>query len=339
MRLGANKTRGGTAMKVRFFVLAFAGAALASLWMSIGSAQDGNYPSRLVRFIQPLGPGSPGDIVTRTIADAFAKSTGQSTVVENRVGANGIIGMDACAKAPPDGYTICVPSFAQMSVNPVLYNKLPYDPSHDHAPVILFAAITSSITVNAAVPVNSLQELIALAKSKPGALNWGSWGIGSFSHLYMAWLHDVTGTSFVHVPYKTLGQAVTGVVAGEVQVMVNTPAVAAPLVAAGKVKVLAIIGRERSPLLDVPTLKEAGFDPPLVSWVGVTVPAGTPKPIVQKLNSEFGKLLRDPDYVQRYLTPGSLAPLGSTPEEFAAFLKADRVTMEKLAESAHMPKQ
>lgn len=326
-------------MTVRLCAVALLGVALGGSLASNVTAQEGAYPSRLVRFIQPLGPGSPGDIVTRTIADALGKSIGQPTVVENRVGANGIIGMDACAKAPADGYTICVPSFAQMSVNPVLYKKLPYDPLHDLSPVILFAAITSAITVNASVPANSLQELIDLAKSRPGALNWGSWGLGSFSHLYMAWLQNVTGASFVHVPYKTLGQAVTGVVAGEVQVMVNTPAVAAPLVEAGKVKVLAVIGRERSPLLNVPTLQEAGFDLPLVSWVGVTVPASTPASVVQKLNSEFGKLLRDPAFVERSLKPGSLAPLGGTPAEFEEFLKRDRMTMEKLAEAAKIPKE
>ena len=226
-----------------------------------------------------------------------------------------------------------------MSANPVLYNKLPYDPLRDLAPVIQFAAITSAITVNASVPVNSLPEFVALAKSKPGELNWGSWGLGSFSHLYMAWLQNGTGTRFVHVPYKTLGQAVTGLVAGEVQAMVTTPSTAAPLAQAGKVRVLAIIGRDRSPLFDTPTLKEAGFELPLVSWVGVTVPAGTPKPIVQMLNAEFGKLLRDPAYVARHLVPSSLAPLGGTPEDFEAFLKADRVTMTKLAEAARIPKE
>jgi tripartite-type tricarboxylate transporter receptor subunit TctC len=329
-------------MKIRAGVVTFLASWLCLPWVAAASAQDAaqNYPSRLIRFIQPLGPGSPGDIVSRAIADALGRRFGQPVVVENRVGANGLIGMDACAKAAPDGYTVCVPSFAQMSVNPVLYSKLPYDPLKDVTPVILFAAITSAITVNASVPANSLQELVAMAKSKPGALNWGSWGLGSFSHLYMAWLENATGTSFVHVPYKTLGQAVTGVVAGEVEVMVNTPAVAAPLVEAGKVKALAIIGKERSPLLpNVPTLKEAGYDLPLISWVGVTVPTGTPAPIVRLLNDELNKLLADPAFVTRFLAPGSLAPLGGTPESFADFLKTDRATMEKLAASANIPRQ
>jgi tripartite-type tricarboxylate transporter receptor subunit TctC len=317
-------------------------ATCAACWLPIGgtpaSAQPAGetYPSRLIRFIQPLGPGSPGDIVSRAIADALGRDFGQPTVVENRVGANGILGMDACAKAPPDGYSICVPSFAQMSVNPLLYSKLPYDPLRDQAPVILFAAITSAITISASLGVSSLPELVALAKAKPGKLNWGSWGIGSFSHLYMAWLQSMTGTSFAHIPYKTLGQAVTAVAAGEVDVMVNTPSVAAPLVDAGKVKVLAVIGKERSPLLAAPTLTEAGFALPLVSWVGVTVPTGTPRPIVERLNAELCKLLADPAFVARYLTPNSVAPLGGSPDEFAAFLREDQKTMAQLAKSADM---
>jgi tripartite-type tricarboxylate transporter receptor subunit TctC len=317
-----------------------AGFILASGPLGPAQAQDSSYPSRLVRFIQPLGPGSPGDIVSRAIADAFGRATGQATIVENRVGANGILGTDACAKAPPDGYVLCVPSFAQISVNPILYNKLPYDPLRDLAPVIQFASITSAITVNASVPANSLRELIALAKAKPGVLNWGSWGVGSFSHLYMAWLQKAAGVSFVHVPYRTLGQAITGVIAGEVEVMVNTPAMAAPQAQAGKLKVLAIVGRERSPLLpEVPTLQEEGFDLPLVSWVGVTAPAQTPKAIIEKLNVEFSKLLKDSAFVSRNLTPGSLAPIGGSPEDFARFLLSDRRMMEQLAADAKIPKQ
>jgi len=317
--------------------------ALASVLLSTITgvkAEEAAYPSRLVRFIQPLGPGSPGDIVSRAIADAFSKTTGQPSIVENRVGANGIIGMDACAKAPADGYIVCVPSFAQISVNPVLYEKIPYDPLKDLTPVIQFANITSAITLNASVPANSLRELVALAKARPGVLNWGSWGVGSFSHLYMAWLQQREGVSFVHVPYRTLGQAVTGAVAGEVEVMVNTPAVAAPQVQAGKLKVLAIIGRERSPLLpDVPTLQEEGFDLPLVSWVGVMVPARTSHETVQKLNGLFSAMLKDSDFVGRNLIPQSLSAVGGSPEEFAAFLRSDRAMMENIAASAQIPKQ
>ncbi len=297
------------------------------------------YPSRLIRVIQPLGPGSPGDIVSRAIANSLTRTLGQPIVVENILGANGIIGMEACAKAVPDGYTICVPSFGQISVNPVFYKKLPYDPLRDLAPVILIGAINSSITVNASVPVNSLRELAELAKSKPGVLNWGSWGIGSFSHLYMAWFASVTGTSFTHVPYKSVGQAMTGLISGETQVMLNTPGAMQPFAKAGKVKVLAIVGKHRSPLINAPTLTEAGFDLPLTSWVGVTAPAGTPTYIIQRLNSEINKLLADPAFVEKSLAPSSMDPIGGTPDAFAAFLKADRAAVERVAKSIKLQQQ
>ncbi|MBI2319839.1 MAG: tripartite tricarboxylate transporter substrate binding protein [Betaproteobacteria bacterium] len=185
----------------------------AAFWPSAHSLAQG-YPSRLVRVIQPLGVGSPGDLVSRAIAQSLSQTLGQPVVVENRVGANGIIGMEGCAKAAPDGYTICVPSFSQVTMNPVIYSKLPYDPLRDLAPVINIGVINSSIVVNASVPVNTLRELFALAKTKPGALNWGSWGVGSFPHLYLAWMQHSTGTSFTHVPYKTIALAVGAVVAG-----------------------------------------------------------------------------------------------------------------------------
>ncbi|MBI2960839.1 MAG: tripartite tricarboxylate transporter substrate binding protein [Betaproteobacteria bacterium] len=307
----------------------------AAFWPSAHSLAQG-YPSRLVRVIQPLGVGSPGDLVSRAIAQSLSQTLGQPVVVENRVGANGIIGMEGCAKAAPDGYTICVPSFSQVTMNPVIYSKLPYDPLRDLAPVINIGVINSSIVVNASVPVNTLRELFALAKTKPGALNWGSWGVGSFPHLYLAWMQHSTGTSFTHVPYKTIALAVGAVVAGEVQVLLNTPGLVAPQVKAGKVKVLAVIGRKRSPLLDAPTLEEAGFELPITSWVGVTAPAGTPKDIVQRLNAEIAALLADPKFVERVLAPMSVDPIGGSPEEFAAFLRKDREIAEKVAKLARL---
>jgi tripartite-type tricarboxylate transporter receptor subunit TctC len=295
------------------------------------------YPSRTIKIIQPLGPGSPGDIVSRAIAKSLGEVFKQAIIVENKVGANGIIGMDACAKALPDGYTICVPSFSQITTNPVLYAKLPYDPSRDLAPVILIGDINSSFVVNEAVPVNSVRELAELGKAQPGKLNWGSWGIGSFPHLYMAWLQSVTGASFIHVPYKTIGQAVQGLVSDEVQVLLNTPGIMGPLAKAGKVKILAVVARHRSPLLpDVPTLEEAGFELPLTSWVGVTVPTGTPKQIIQRLNSEIGKLLADPKFVARILTPMSISPIGGSPDDFSAVMKRDRAITEKVAKAANI---
>ena len=323
---------------MRAWLVAAALAAVVAGAMDPAWAES--YPSRLVRFIQPLGPGSPGDILSRAMADRLARVFGQPTVVENKVGVNGLIGMTDCARAAPDGYTVCVPSFAQMSVNPVLYAKMPYDTQRDLAPVILVGAITSCVIVNVDLPVTTLNELEALGKAKPGTLDWGSWGIGSFSHLTLAWLASHAATTFVHIPYKTLGQALAAVAAGEVKVMVTTPAAAKPLADAGHIRVIGIIGRARSPLMpEVPTLKELGYDFPLLSWVGVTVPTGTPPEAVGRLNGEINKLVADPDFVARYMTPSSLAPLGGTPERFATFLATERATVEKLAADANIPRE
>lgn len=314
------------------------GALISLGFFSIAvSAQS--WPARPIQLMQPLGVGSPGDIVSRAIAQSLSQSFGQPMVVENKVGANGILGMEACARAPADGYTVCVPSFSQMTMNPVLYSKLPYDPLKDFAPVVLIGAINSSIVVHVSVPVNSVRELIDYAKTRPGALNWGSWGVGSFPHLYMAWLQSVSATSYTHVPYKSIGQAVGAVAAGEVQVLLNTPGLMAPLVKAGKIRALAVVGHRRSPHMDVPTLKEAGFEPPIISWVGVTLPVGTPREVVMRYNGEINKLLADTKFVERVLWPVSIDAVGGTPEEFAAFLKKDRELTERVAKLAEIKRE
>jgi tripartite-type tricarboxylate transporter receptor subunit TctC len=294
-----------------------------------------DYPSRPIKIIQPLGIGTPADIFSRAIGQQLSEKFGQAVIVENKVGANGVIGMDACAKAPPDGYTICIPSFSQVSLNPVVYPNIPYEPLRDFSPVVFVGLITSSISVSSTLPVNNLKELIELAKAKPDTINWSSWGIGSFSHLYLAWLESTTGAKFKHIPYKTIDQALTATLAGETQVFMNTPGLVQPHVKSGKLKTLAIAGPKRTPLLpDVPTLKEQGFNAEFVSWIGVTVPVGTPKEIIQKLNIEMNKAIADPKFVEKVLTPVSVEAVGGTPEEFASFMKLDRELATKLAKIA-----
>jgi tripartite-type tricarboxylate transporter receptor subunit TctC len=293
-----------------------------------------DYPNRPIKIIQPLGVGTPADIFSRAIALQLSEKLGQPVIVENKVGANGLIGMDACAKAPPDGYTICVPSFSQVSLNPVIYPNITYEPLKDLAPVILVGLITSSISVNTSLPVNSIKELIELAKAKPDTINWSSWGVGSFSHLHLAWLESTTGAKFRHVPYKTIDQALTATLSGETQVFMTTPGLAQPHVKSGKLRALAIAGPKRSPLLDVPTLKEQGYNAEFVSWIGVTLPTGSPKEIIQKLNSEMNKSITDPKFVERVLSPISVEAIGGTPEEFGTFMKTDREVTAKLAKIA-----
>ena len=307
-------------MKILYSILVF-----LSLFSPLVLSND--YPNRPIKIIQPLGIGTPADIFSRAIAQQLSDKFGQPVIVENKVGANGLIGMDACAKAPSDGYTICVPSFSQVSLNPVIYPNITYEPLKDLSPIVLVGLITSSISVNSALPVNSMKELIELAKAKPDTINWSSWGVGSFSHLHMAWLESTTGAKFKHIPYKTIDQALTATLSGETQVFMNTPGLVQPHVKSGKLRPLAIAGPKRSPLLDVPTLKEQGFNADFVSWIGVTVPTGTPKDIIQKLNSEMNKSISDPKFVER---------VGGTPEEFSAFMKSDREVATRLAKIAKL---
>ena len=314
-------------MKILYAVLVY-----LSLFSSLAFSND--YPNRPIKIIQPLGIGTPADIFSRAIAQQLSDKFGQPVIVENKVGANGLIGMDACAKAPPDGYTICIPSFSQVSLNPVIYPNITYEPLKDLSAVFLVGLITSSISVNSTLPVNSMKELIELAKAKPDTIHWSSWGVGSFSHLHMAWLESTTGAKFKHIPYKTIDQALTATLSGETQVFMNTPGLVQAHVKSGKLRPLAIAGPKRSPLLDVPTLKEQGFNADFVSWIGVTVPASTPKDIIQKLNLEMNKSISDPKFVERVLTPISVEPVGGTPEEFSSFMKTDREVATRLAKIA-----
>jgi len=314
-------------MKIFYSVLVY-----LSLFSSLALSND--YPNRPIKIIQPLGIGTPADIFSRAIAQQLSDKFGQPVIVENKVGANGLIGMDACAKAPPDGYTICIPSFSQVSLNPVIYPNITYEPLKDLSAIVLVGLITSSISVNSSLPVNSMKELIELAKAKPDTIHWSSWGVGSFSHLHMAWLESTTGAKFKHIPYKTIDQALTATLSGETQVFMNTPGLVQAHVKSGKLRPLAIAGPKRSPLLDVPTLKEQGFNADFVSWIGVTVPSGTPKDIIQKLNSEMNKSILDPKFVERVLTPISVEPVGGTPEEFSSFMKTDREVATRLAKIA-----
>jgi tripartite-type tricarboxylate transporter receptor subunit TctC len=314
-------------MKILYAVLVY-----LSLFSSLAFSND--YPNRPIKIIQPLGIGTPADIFSRAIAQQLSDKFGQPVSVENKVGANGLIGMDACAKAPPDGYTICIPSFSQVSLNPVIYPNITYEPLKDLSAIVLVGLITSSISVNSTLPVNSMKELIELAKAKPDTIHWSSWGVGSFSHLHMAWLESTTGAKFKHIPYKTIDQALTATLSGETQVFMNTPGLVQAHVKSGKLRPLAIAGPKRSPLLDVPTLKEQGFNADFVSWIGVTVPAGTPKDIIQKLNLEMNKSISDPKFVERVLTPISVEPVGGTPEEFSSFMKTDREVATRLAKIA-----
>src|SRR6476659_5674456 len=285
-------------------------------------AQD-TWPSRPLRLILPFPPGGGTDILGRLIAERLSASLGQPVVVENRGGAGGNVGAEAAAHSAPDGYTILLVA-PTVAISPSLYSKLNYDPVKDLAPISLVATVPNVMITNPAVEAKNLQEFIELARSRPGAMNYGSGGAGTSNHLAGELFNIVTGTKLVHVPYKGVNLAMQGVLAGEIQlVFIGIPA-ALPHIKAGKLRALALVAPQRSPALpEVPTVAEAGLkDFEVTTWYGILAPAGTPRPIVSRLIAVLVKIMHTPDVKER-LAGMATDPLTSTPEEFAAYLKQE----------------
>ncbi|HJY79398.1 MAG TPA: tripartite tricarboxylate transporter substrate binding protein [Burkholderiales bacterium] len=295
---------------------------LCSLFVAAAGAQDA-YPSRPVKFILPFPPGGGTDILGRVIAERLSTSLGQPVVTENRGGAGGNVGAEAAAHSAPDGYTIVLVA-PSLAISPSLYSKLNYDPVKDLTPISLVATVPNVMITNPSVEAKNLQEFIALARSRPGAMNYGSGGAGTSNHLAGELFNIVTGAKLVHVPYKGVNLAMQGVLAGEIQlVFIGIPA-ALPHIKAGKLRALALVAPQRSPALpEVPTVAEAGLkDFEVTTWYGVMAPSGTPRPIITRLNGELVKIMHTPDVKER-LAAMATDPLTSTPEEFAAYLKQE----------------
>lgn len=288
------------------------------------------YPVRPIRFIVPFPPGGGTDTVARLISQPLAERLKQQIVIDNRGGANAIIGTDLGAKAPADGYTLvfCLP--ASVSTNPTLYRNLPYDPVRDFAPVIQLNAIAILLVSANALPVKSVAELIAYAKARPGQLNFASSGNGSAGHLGMELFNTTTGIRMVHVPYKGGAPALTDTISGQMHLMAGPMISALPHVKAGRVRGLAIMAAQRvKGLPGVEAIGETlpGFDASI--WHGVLVPRGTPTAIVQRLNRELNDVLRLPEVANRMATQGA-EPVGGTPAQFAALIQSDTAKYAKL---------
>jgi len=298
---------------------AFAGAAV--------HAQQ-PYPSKPIRIVVPYPPGGFNDTLGRTLAAKFQEAWGQPAIVDNKPGANTVIGTDAVAKAAPDGYTLLVVAFP-FAVTPSLIRNLPYDTLRDFAPVALCAQSPNVLVVNPGLPVKSVAELVALAKSQPDGLSYASTGNGSSNHISMELFKTLAGVKLVHVPYKGSAPAVVDLLSGQVQVMFDNAPNVMPQVRAGKLRALAQSGAKRSAVApDLPTVAEAGVPGYEVTvWFGLVAPAGTPREIVTKLNGEVLRILAMPDVRERFLALG-VEPLGSTPTEFATHI---RVQMDKWA--------
>ena len=299
-------------------------AGWAAVFALAAGSTEAQYPGKPIKLIVPSSPGSGPDIMARAIGQKLAQAWGQPVVIDNRPGAGGSIGSEAAAKSPPDGYTLIMGNAGSHAVNASLYKRLAYDPVKDFAPVTLVSSAPNILIVHPSLPVKSVKELIALAKAHPGELSFGSGGNGSTAHLSGEMFRTLAGISIVHVPYKGAPAAVLGVVTGEISLAILNLPPALPHVRSGKLKALGVSTARRSAAVpDLPTIAEAGLPGyEATAWYGVLAPAGTPREIVMKLNGEIVNSLRTSEMKKRITADGGEV-VGSTPEEFAAVMKAD----------------
>ncbi|MEI6720225.1 MAG: tripartite tricarboxylate transporter substrate binding protein [Betaproteobacteria bacterium] len=315
--------------------LLVAGALLAGSLPA--SAQP--YPNRPLRIVVPFPPGGGTDIGTRIVAQKLQEAWGQAVIVENKPGAAGIVGTELTAKSAPDGYTFMMGNIGTHAINVSLYKKLAYDPVRDFAPVSMVADLPLLLLVHPSVPANSVKELIALAKSQPGKLNFSSSGAGGSMHVAAELFKSMTGVDMVHIPYKGGAPAVADLLSGQVALSFSTVLETIQHVKAGKVRALAVTNDHRSIALpDLPTIAEAGLPGyQSISWLALFAPAGTPKDIVNKLSAESVRILKLPDVKERLLAQGA-EPIGSTPEQLAAILATDIAKYAKvIRESGYKP--
>lgn len=322
-------------MQKRLLIRA-AGAALALALVAPAHAQATNYPDHPIRIVVPYPPGGFNDTLARTVGAKLQAAWGQPVVVENRPGGATNIGIDAVAKAPADGHTLVVIPFS-FAVNPFLFAKLPFDPQKDFAPITLAATTANLLVVPASSPVNTVQELIALAKSRPGTLNYASTGTGSSNHLSMELFKQMAGVDITHVPYKGSAPAVADLIGGHIGTMFDNISNVLQHVQSGKLKVLGVTTPARSALVPgVPTVAESGVAGYEVGvWFGFAAPAGTPKPIIDKLNAEIVKILHMPDVKEKFTLQG-VESVGSTPAAFVTHMQAQRVVWSKVVKDANV---
>jgi tripartite-type tricarboxylate transporter receptor subunit TctC len=297
-------------------------AFTAALWVLAAQAQG--FPSRPVKIIVPYAPGGAADVVARLIATPMGEALGQQFIVENRPGASGITGVEAAMKSPPDGHTLLIADAGQWAINSALHPKLPYDATRDLAPIGKVTTLSMYLVVHESVPANTILELVALVKAKPGALNYGSSGTGTVHHLTMEAMKAALGLDIVHVPYKGTSQSIPALLGGQVSMAISALPSIAPHIKSGKVKVLGANTKKRSPFApEIPAIAEFGvpeFDFP--GELGLLAPAGTPQAVLQKLSAALAQAVRRSEVSQR-LTAMGMEPVGGTPEDLAAQIRAD----------------
>ena len=320
---------------MRWLLIAACAGALAGA--SAAALAQAAYPEHPVRIIVPFPAGGPADALARIVGDKLAQSLGKPFIVENKAGAGGNIGMEQGARAAPDGYTLTLAPVGNLTVAPALYSKLPYDPAKDFAPITVLASVPNVLIVNPSVPAKSVAELVALAKAKPGSLNYASPGNGSIPHLAAELFKRMAGVDIVHIPFNGVAPASNAVLAGDVQMFFAQSSAALPQWRAGKVVALGVATSKRiAAAPDLPTIAEQGFpDFEATSWYALVAPAGTPAAIVERLHGEIVKALREPDVREKIAGLGA-EPVGNTPAAFAAMQRAETIRWTRVAKEANI---
>ncbi|HTO51630.1 MAG TPA: tripartite tricarboxylate transporter substrate binding protein [Burkholderiales bacterium] len=291
-----------------------------------GNALAQQFPTKPVRIVVSYPPGGPVDVLARPLAEGLQKAWGGNPViVENKPGANAIIGTDYVAKQPADGHTLLLANDPSLSSNQYLFSKLPYDPVKDLVPVATIATTTLILLVPASLPANNLRELIAMAKKDPGKLTYGSIGPGSVTHLDAEAFASAAGIKLTHVPYKGTGEVVPALLAGQIDMALSAIGPSLPHIRSGKMKALAVAQPQRSALVpEVPTFAEGGVPFEAKSWFAIAVPAGTPRPVIDRIAADVKRVVEQPEYREKYITGMGLDAFSLGPDEFAAFLAKDR---------------
>jgi tripartite-type tricarboxylate transporter receptor subunit TctC len=314
----------------RFSALAVCCAIAGVAWAQAAAGAAADYPNKAVRWVVPFTPGASNDIIARLIAAKLGDAWGQQFIIDNRAGAGGLVGADTVAKAAPDGYTLLLSNPGPNVNSPLLTKRSPYKVD-DFAPIIFFGYAPLLILANPSFPPKNPRELLAYLKANPGKVNWGSSGNGSSLHIGLALFQASTGVIVTHVPYKGSGPAITDVIGGQIQLMHTTTVSAETQIKSGRVRVIGVASAKRIALLpDVPTLAESGIkDAEAIVWFGMSAPAKTPRPIIDKLNAESNRILGMPD-VKKRLDELGLEVQGGTPEQFSAFIKKETERLNKL---------
>ncbi|MBV8271882.1 MAG: tripartite tricarboxylate transporter substrate binding protein [Cupriavidus sp.] len=302
-----------------------------------GAQSVDNWPTKPITYVVPFAAGGTTDLLGRLIGQRLSQTLGQSIVVENRAGAGGNIGSDYVAKAAPDGYTLLGGTISSHAINVSLYPKMPYDPVKNFQPVALIGTLPNVLVVNANSPWKSVQDVIAAARAKPGSINFGSSGNGTSQHLAAELFTSMAGLRMTHVPYKGSSQAVQALLGNQVDLVFENSVAAMPMIQAGKFRALATTGAKRAPELpDVPTMAESGLSGyEIVSWQAIFAPAGTPMPIINKLSTEIGKIIRQPD-VRSKLASMGIEPSGAGPTELGSFQKSEVAKWANLIKVANI---